>query len=761
MRRVAAICMFILAVSTALTARTVNNPLAKSLEKVFPEIGKGFIDLNGNKTLDENGDINERIGETTIKDDQTQIKEVLEFILTNFRMIPIEKLKQVRDLLEKPTGTIQELISLQYLTRIEKIIVEKEELDARGLYLTPREREEALSKISGLIGTMIKAYKTEDKAAETDFEKARDEFFTMIEQGYPFPEYIGEEDKAILATIMIHSANSFKSSNRDRARFAIKSLGRMKSDMSTPWLLKYMNDPNLKLATIQALGDIGNSEALGYLLSEMDTVSETETKVEIIRAIGKIGDSNVLNRLVTLLKPADGSQPDTSLVVAVLKSMVIILEKITPPRELYEVFMEYSRSQSPEIRKMAIGGLKFYPTRQTTEFLMTLLGQETLISVKTTIITVLNNFIDKTVIIAFRNILISKNSTIEERVAVIDALGENKLGMTALIEITNSLNTSDPRLRNSAQRALIRIYSLYPRETINTINGVIARSTEKNLLINGTRVLAEISDEISLPMLVPHLTSPYSEVKENVTWALYRIKKPDPRALDELNKIVKSESETLNVRINAVRALGAIRVDLPNLKIWSTLLNVAKMRGSKYMMLRKYAIDALGNLGSTEPEVITTMLKIAGKTDTPIISMAALNALKRIVRDAETAEESLITAFRRESNEEMRTRIIETLGDIGSSRTVDMGIDLLKEDTAIETRMRIIYSLSRLGGEAEVRAILDAARDKELVEYVIGVLEDQEPTLMTNVIRARLQSESDPNVQEVLNTLKDHFDEQL
>ena len=57
-----------------------------------------------------------------------------------------------------------------------------------------------------------------------------------------------------------------------------------------------------------------------------------------------------------------------------------------------------------------------------------------------------------------------------------------------------------------------------------------------------------------------------------------------------LNKMVSNETEPLDVRINAVRALGAAGFDNPAINVELTLTTAASMRDEKYAQLKFYSI---------------------------------------------------------------------------------------------------------------------------------------------------------------------------
>ena len=143
-----------LSFSTALSAKVVNTTLGREFIKIFPKLSNEYIDLNGNGEFDRLEDMDEKIPDSSVKDGIIQVQEILDFIQVNFRFISMEKLKSSKDALTNASGDIPELISLNYSSLIDEIIMEKERLGANDLYLTPSAMKAAKEKMTGYIATM-------------------------------------------------------------------------------------------------------------------------------------------------------------------------------------------------------------------------------------------------------------------------------------------------------------------------------------------------------------------------------------------------------------------------------------------------------------------------------------------------------------------------------------------------------------------------------------------------------------------------------
>ena len=759
----------------------VDSAVAKELTRIFPELENGYIDLNRNGKPDQDDELNEVIPESSVKDSLIQGQEILDFIIENYKFLPLEKLSAVRGALEGASGVIPELVSLNYLSQIEDVLEKKEQLDAHGLFLTASARREALNRIDAYIGTMVNAYKKEDREFEGSFIEARDRFFTMIEQGYPLPDSLEEKDRGILVVIMINTI--IKNAEPDGVSVAIKTLGRLKADSATSYLLKLMQNPSWTRESIKALGRIGDSRSLDPLLQALEKETDKGTRVDIIKAIGGLEGQAGLSRLKALARPAKENEPgsDIDIVAASLEAMAEVAGRGNQDPSLMTLFTDYLAHPEPRMRILSIKGLANFRSRQTGSLLLPLLRTEKRDEVKKEIILALDKLQFPGTALGLIGLLRSAASTDDIRQAAITALGDSSEGNQAVPVIIGNLSSSNPEVSGAAAGALIKLDEAFPKLVVPSLSKSLFRETDKSTLESGARVLAYLADETSLNTLTALLSSPYPEVKTHATWGLYRIRSAtNPKAVDELNKLVSNESEPLQVRINAVRALGAIRYDSERMNVWETLLNITKLRSEKYHILRYYALWALGELGDARAQVFTTLAGIAQRDDDAGIRLQAVRSIQKLATKNARAEAGLIKLFRQSQDNEVRITIVEALADMSSANTAELAAEILGSDLgpqlgganlggatlsgaglggATTNKKRVIYALSKLGGEREIRAILDAARDGEIKGYVEMTLEDIDPDVLSKIVRKRLKTETDPSILSVMESLQSRMDE--
>ena len=189
-----------------------------------------------------------------------------------------------------------------------------------------------------------------------------------------------------------------------------------------------------------------------------------------------------------------------------------------------------------------------------------------------------------------------------------------------------------------------------------------------------------------------------------------------------------------------------MRTDSTQARVWDTLTTILKMRGEKYSSLRLFAARALGELGNPTPDVLDALCRVAEKETDGEMVLEAVQALRELsVRDPQV-EAALVATLKRTDDTRTKVAVIEALGDMQSSQADDPAVTLLKADIGAPMKKRILYSLSLVGGEAELSTILDAVQDASLRDYAEGVLEDADPTTLATLIHKRQGTETNKDV---------------
>jgi HEAT repeat protein len=766
----AALAAALLFFGAAATAQTslVASPLNQELARIFPELSQGYIDFNGSGKPDQTSDLNEVVPESRVKDGQLQAQEILDFVVANWRFIPLAKLKAVQTAVKGSSGALGELIAIDFSTAIEDAINQREAMGDL-LYLTPSAYREAMSRIGGIITTMATAYRKEGAKAESDFVAARDSLFGLIEKGYPLPQDIPAEERATLSTAMVSTILKEKGSNAARTRSAIRTLGQLKSTDAATYLLGLVDGPDYQIEAMRALGDIGYKPALPALIKQLKTAKDGEARKAALLALGAIGGTEGLDAILDLLKPANRAGLPKDLLQAAAQALSgIALKGNTDPR-IQATLRELAATDDPVVRKASVAGLGAFPGTTSSDALLAVLNGDRDSVVRTQAVAALNKTKSDQVVPAFMKVLREKDLDPGLKMATIAALGDNPAGAQAIPILVESLADRNDDVRAAASAALRKLYQAnVANQTIVTggLTRSLLASQDPAFLADGTALLALLADPTTLTSLLTLLQNPLPEVRRNVTWAMYRIRSAaNPRVLDELQKLITNENETIMVRANAIRAVGAIGIDSPQLNLWQTLVTTAQMRGDKYATLRFFAVRSLGQLGAGRPQVVAALARIAQRETDTDLRKEAVTALRNMAVADPGAEDALVASFAQADDADLKVLILEALADMGSDRPASLAGPFLAPAvgssgaaTLVQKR-RVVTALSEHPDEASATAILDAARDKQVTDFAEAVLEGYPASFMASLVERRLRTETDKNVISALNILTQRFSE--
>jgi len=761
MKRIISFLVLFISVVFIASGQLVDNSLSDDLIRIFPELSKGYIDLNGNGRLDELDEINERIPESEVKDSIVQVQEILDFLLEYYPYLPLDKILAVQSALQNAEGAIPEIISLSWKNRIEEIVALRRKMGVDTILLTPTALHQAHETMYEYLDTMVLSYKKEGRSDERTFIQARDNLLGMLEKGYPLPDGLEEEQRTILLNTLIHTVGNSTQRPDATVRTSIKTLGKLEAEQAVPYILELMDEEEYKLTCIEALGEIGNDMALEVLKGIAESDPPEKTRNTVIRAIGRIGGRESAELLLGLAQSTGtGDSRATDGVFA--EAFSEVAAGGIQDRRIAAVLGKYAESQSADIRKTAVRGLGYFDTQENVQDLLNKLKEESSEEVKIEIIRALNRLHHNAIIPTLLAQLKEEGLSPTLQKEILAALGSNPEGIRASVQILDFLGNKNPEVRTAARKALLSLYQVDRR----TIAGILSRgsvaSKDNVFLKEATGILAEISDPDTLAALTTLIQNPSAEVKKNVTWALYRIAPKDNlRLAGELAKLVSGETEALEARINAVRALGAMRTDAPNLNIWQTLLTTAKMRGNEYLMLRFYAVQALGDLGVKNTEITETLALLALRESDRELKLQSLRSLRKVIQAGDRAEETLLSAFRQSEAPEIHTCIIEILGDLGSESTVDSAVRAFNNEMDNSKKKRILYALSKVGSKDALNTIVDSAKEPALVEFIVGTLEDADPDILSDLVDDRLKVEDNEDIIPVLEELKTRLEERF
>lgn len=752
----------------AQTVSVVNTSLGNDLKRVFPELSEGYIDLNANNRLDRLEDMDELIAETLVQDGKLQVQEVLDFILEQFRFFPIEKLRQIQGILDNAEGDIAEIIALTYKNRFADIIEQKREFGSNDLYLTPSALRRAHEEMSGYIATMLHAFRKEERQFEQSFSDARESLFSMIEAGYPLPP-MGAEDRELLVSAMVHTIIGNDRSNPARVKAAIGTLGRLKAESSLPYLQDLLGSSAYRADSARALGEIGNTQARSILMESLRASSEGEYQYALIRSLGKIGGDESAEYILGMLSEevpegetdADGGiqTRDPEKVRTILKSLSDMAQQGSQNRQIYTVLSEYLSSPDPQLRIIAVEGISGFGARSATGKLLPLVKDEENEQVKISLVRSLNSLNDPATIPVFIGMLQDPAASTTLRIELIEAIGANTNGPRAVLNIMEFLSSQDETIREATRESLLKLYRLDPASVIGGLSRGALQSQDPRFLEEATGIMAELSDPSSVNTLLRLLEIQYPQVRRNVTWAFYRIRpKDNVRVAAEMQKIVSSEAEPLAVRTNAVRALGAMGLNSPQLEVHKTLLTTLKLKSPEYSMLRFFSIQELGKIGEAGPEVIEGLLKSASPQEEEHIRLAALQALRNLGVAGQDYAETVAGLAKRSTDIRIQLEALRVLGDMASPQAVLVAAQILESREAAASYPEIAYALSRVRTPEAVEMLIDMTSGPEQRSFIMGLLEEMGRDTLGTVVNRRVQTEKDPAIKAMLAELQTVLD---
>ncbi len=737
----------------------VDTPLGNDFSSLFPELSEGYIDLNSNGSMDRLEDMDEKVAESLVQDGVLQVQEVLDFIIEQFRFFPVSKLEQIQNVLSEAEGQIAEIIALSYKSRIAEVIEKKKEFGSDDLYLTPSALRRAHEEMSGYIATMLHAYKKEEQEYVRQFSDARESLFSMIEAGYPLPP-MGAEDRNLMVSAMVHTILSEGDQNPQRVRAAINTLGRLQAESSLPYLKNLLESSAYQVQAAGALGEIGNTQARSILMNALKSSEPGEYQYALIRAVGKVGGDESADYILSMLPASATGEDDESSIQdkkeeTIVKSLADLAVQGSRNRKIYTVLSDYLSHESPEIRGVAVEGIAGFGARMATSKLLPMLKDEENEQVKITLVRNLNKLNDASTIPTFTNLLDDPTTSNTLKQEIIHAIGMNDNGSRAVPSVLSYLSDENEAVRSSARQAILNQYEKDSQPVISSLSRSVLQSDDSLFLEEATSIIAEVADPAAVTTLLKLLEKPYPKVRENVTWSFYRIRpQGNARIVGEIQKIVTSETEPLQVRINATRALGAMQTNNSQLEVHKTLLTTLKLRSPEYEMLRYYAIDSLARLSASQPEVIDSLAQLASGADEQHLRIAALQALRKIGASGSRTVDSIAGMAKRTEDIQVKLEAVRLLGDAGSEESVPIARSVIQTNPTPGGIIKVAYALSRIESGESVDLLIDIASDSEQKQLILGLLREMKPSLLRKVVQRRRQTETNQEVQNVLDTLE-------
>ncbi|MBI9098525.1 MAG: HEAT repeat domain-containing protein [Spirochaetaceae bacterium] len=737
-----------------LSGDIVSTPLGNKLRTIFPELKNGYIDLNKNGSLDRLEDMDEQISDFLVQDDQIQVQETLEFIRNNYRYFPVRDLETVRDALLSPEGTINELIGLNYGTTINQLIEKRIAMGEYGLFLPPSARKKAMDEMASYLSQMDNAYRKEGSGAEAEFISAKDSLYTMLERGYPLPDPLSVKEREILESTLI---NSLIREQRDEnaVNTALYTLGILRSGRGIPYIIPLVSNDRFAINSIRSLGSIGNLEALDLLLISLSENPDETKKVEIIRALGSMGSRESLQPLLDILKEEEIPE---NILKTVLESLGKIAARGTVDRRISAALSDYLNSADPAMRIIAVNGLSAFNDQGTVSSLLGLFKKERSENVLLTLVDRAQYINNPSIIPSIIGLLQNPQTSIELQKSCLSTVGAHAEGLKGINGVITALASPVKEIQVAAYAAAKELYKTNNTALIGGLARTVNGNNDTIFQQQAARLFAELPDAASILSLLNMLSSPDPEVKRYATLALYRIRPSgNVRVTTALNKMVSNETEPLDVRINAVRALGAAGFDNPTIKVEQTLITAASMRDQKYAQLRFFAIRALGQMPLLSQESIDKIIGIAARERDSSIREEAIQTLSRIgISDPSKMIQISNSLDSLDLRNEPSLALIfcEILGEAGSADFLPRGMELSRILSDTSSLRRLTYSFYLTGTEEGYENMIRLGTNQDLINFITSLAESTDKVLLNRVIERMKRTESNSEILELLGILE-------
>ena len=175
-------------------------------------------------------------------------------------------------------------------------------------------------------------------------------------------------------------------------------------------------------------------------------------------------------------------------------------------------------------------------------------------------------------------------------------------------------------------------------------------------------------------------------------------------------------------------------------------------------MLKLYGISALGEMGTVNTEITSKLSAIVARESDTTLKLAAVNSLRSLSSSDPNIEKTLVNSFKRSTDDLFKITVLEALGDMGSIETSNLAANLLLHEKPGTIKERTIYVLSHLGDDKSLSALLDVTNDNDIIEYLMGVLEDADREALNSLVQRRLKTETDTDRMAVLEDLNSRFE---
>ncbi len=501
-------------------------------------------------------------------------------------------------------------------------------------------------------------------------------------------------------------------------REAALTLKYFRESQARKTLLDALNDPDddVLQAVIVALGEIGNEDAVEYmLLPKFLNHPDPLIRWATLQALGKIGKSLIVAEVAQLIDDPEWivrneaqkvlrKQVDSAVTHCTTDSarrMVSLLPSSN--RELREILIQAFLQMGPRIKPLLRDFVKVG-------------GKQ----IQTAMAYVLGKLKDQESAPLLVELL--ENPDREIRKSAIDALG--KIGdLSSLPALIERFGDASREVQISAVDAIAR----FGKPALPLLHETLRYSSRKLIQQNTLSTLAKIRDLSSIPYLVEYMGSTYFIVRRAAIRGLVQYGKD---AIEQIHNAIRNvkfpfleellhqteNGETVWIRVRAIKALGAL-ADHRAVHL------MKRLAANEIAAIQKTALASLAEIGCA------CWRRCGG--------LAVLREL-RIAPDVDLVAEQLD-----DDSENVRHRAVQVLSRCGNPRAVPA----LLQTVAIDGNVTLRYESLRAADEL-------APADSAVVQAAKKALHDPDPHVRAEAIRIIGRSPDASNLTHLLECLK-------
>ena len=540
---------------------------------------------------------------------------------------------------------------------------------------------------------------------------------------------LGDPAVPVLAELM-------SSDDHDVRMFAVDNLVYIASKSSTEILIKALEDENvnvaaaaavgvgkvgeshhlsvlkdyldseiwMKCAVLTGMGNLGNKEAIEYILPLIRT-EDLMIKMSAIQALSRLADSSILPELLNILK-------EESLELFGVETLNVIYQIINAypdidyshlfDDQIIQSMIHLTGFDDPSCRLKAIEILGFSRNESIIPALLDLIAANSIDTRKSIVNAIVR--IDPQDLFSLKVCLNDQKTTFEQKCAALECIGKSSSKDRFEI-ITDFLSADDETLPRITLDAIHTDFKPAPVESIISL----LTSPVPEIRASAALAMRRLQDEQFINPLIEQLNDTDPDVIEAVDDALIKIgeKFEIPVLAPYLNSFSKAERKT------AFQYFGLHQPETISNKFLEGLEDPS-------VEIRVISFKVIANLKLASVELIKK-----GINDP--LDEVKVQAI-RTIKSLEITEETLSfikDLLKSTASERLKVELVQVLSGLDTLNVVDSVIPLL-DDSSSWVRLETVEYLKKQGDDSvipKLEALLESDHNDELIDVVEEAIE--------------------------------------